>query len=115
MEMLNARVDREQTSSKSAYFLDSLFFTKLYHNQVYNYKAVKRWKMQYSIFDYDRIFVPINNSGHWTLAVCDFQKEQMDYYDSLAQSEHMFIANHSDYFTFTNVRFKVGTIRPIHS
>ena len=50
----------------------------------YDYNDVRRWTKNIDIFEYDKIFIPINiSNGHWTLAVISMQLLEIKYYDSL--------------------------------
>ena len=50
----------------------------------YDYKEVKRWTKGINIFLLKRMYCPINiGNTHWALAVIDFKKMQIQYYDSL--------------------------------
>uniref|UniRef100_A0A8V0ZSZ1 SUMO specific peptidase 1 n=1 Tax=Gallus gallus TaxID=9031 RepID=A0A8V0ZSZ1_CHICK len=47
------------------------------------YQAVKRWTKKVDIFSVDLLLVPIHLGVHWCLAVVDFRKKTITYYDSM--------------------------------
>ncbi|KAG0324990.1 SUMO1 sentrin specific peptidase 1, partial [Podila humilis] len=48
------------------------------------YDKVRRWTKKVNVFAMDYLLVPIHCSGnHWTSAVIDMKKKQLEYYDSL--------------------------------
>ena len=80
---------------ESNIFFSSFFYQKLTENRRntstgvrivkrYDYKEVKRWTKGINIFLLKRMYCPINiGNTHWALAVIDFKKMQIQYYDSL--------------------------------
>lgn len=46
-------------------------------------RDVKRWFRKINIFDYNYMFIPINDESHWSIVVVDFQKQYFLYYDSV--------------------------------
>lgn len=70
-------------------YFQSFFYSKMYENNEYKYINVERWtishfeKTSLTIFDLDKIFIPINTGNtHWTLAVVYVQEKKISYYDS---------------------------------
>ncbi|XP_071656123.1 sentrin-specific protease 1 isoform X2 [Patagioenas fasciata] len=59
---------------------NTFFFTKL---KTAGYQAVKRWTKKVDIFSVDLLLVPIHLGVHWCLAVVDFRKKTITYYDSM--------------------------------
>ncbi|NWX93428.1 SENP1 protease, partial [Nothoprocta pentlandii] len=59
---------------------NTFFFTKL---KTAGYQAVKRWTKKVDIFSVDLLLVPIHLGVHWCLAVVDFRKKSITYYDSM--------------------------------
>ncbi|KAL8089094.1 hypothetical protein AgCh_038749 [Apium graveolens] len=53
----------------------------------YDYKSVRRWttqkKLEYSLIECEKIFVPIHKEAHWCLAVINRKYEKFQYLDSL--------------------------------
>ncbi|KVH88890.1 Peptidase C48, SUMO/Sentrin/Ubl1, partial [Cynara cardunculus var. scolymus] len=53
----------------------------------YDYKSVRRWttqkKLGYSLFECDKIFVPVHKEIHWCLAVINKKEAKFQYLDSL--------------------------------
>nr|XP_006139139.1 sentrin-specific protease 1 isoform X6 [Pelodiscus sinensis] len=59
---------------------NTFFFTKL---KTAGYQAVKRWTKKVDVFSVDILLVPIHLGVHWCLAVIDFRKKTITYYDSM--------------------------------
>ncbi|XP_030410341.1 sentrin-specific protease 1 isoform X1 [Gopherus evgoodei] len=59
---------------------NTFFFTKL---KTAGYQAVKRWTKKVDVFSADVLLVPIHLGVHWCLAVIDFRKKTITYYDSM--------------------------------
>ncbi|CAM5168980.1 unnamed protein product [Eretmochelys imbricata] len=59
---------------------NTFFFTKL---KTAGYQAVKRWTKKVDVFSVDVLLVPIHLGVHWCLAVIDFRKKTITYYDSM--------------------------------
>lgn len=59
---------------------NTFFFTKLRSG---GYPAVRRWTKAVDIFSVDLLLVPIHLGLHWCLAVVDFRKKSITYYDSM--------------------------------
>ncbi|KYO44117.1 sentrin-specific protease 1 isoform B [Alligator mississippiensis] len=59
---------------------NTFFFTKI---KTAGYQAVKRWTKKVDIFSVDILLVPIHLGVHWCLAVVDFRKKTITYYDSM--------------------------------
>ncbi|XP_054859108.1 sentrin-specific protease 1 [Eublepharis macularius] len=59
---------------------NTFFFTKL---KTASYQAVKRWTKKVDIFSVDILLVPIHLGVHWCLAVIDFRKKTITYFDSM--------------------------------
>ncbi|NXL84500.1 SENP1 protease, partial [Alectura lathami] len=59
---------------------NTFFFTKL---KTAGYQAVKRWTKKVDVFSVDLLLVPIHLGVHWCLAVVDFRKKTITYYDSM--------------------------------
>jgi Ulp1 family protease len=59
-----------------------------YHRE-YNYKCVERWnkRKKIDLSSYDLVLIPIHvHLNHWTLAVINYQRQRIEYYDSLGNS-----------------------------
>ncbi|XP_069509557.1 sentrin-specific protease 1 isoform X2 [Ambystoma mexicanum] len=59
---------------------NTFFFTKV---KSAGYPAVKRWTKKFDIFSVDVVLVPIHLGVHWCLAVIDFRKKSITYFDSM--------------------------------
>ncbi|XP_063196315.1 sentrin-specific protease 2-like [Chroicocephalus ridibundus] len=66
----------------SVHAFSSLFYEKLASG---GYRTVRRLTRRVDVFQKDIIFVPINLSLHWALAVIDTRKKTIKYFDSLGQ------------------------------
>uniref|UniRef100_A0A6I8P657 SUMO specific peptidase 1 n=1 Tax=Ornithorhynchus anatinus TaxID=9258 RepID=A0A6I8P657_ORNAN len=64
----------------SVHAFNTFFFTKL---KTAGYQAVKRWTKKVDVFSVDLLLVPIHLGVHWCLAVVDFRKKYITYYDSM--------------------------------
>jgi sentrin-specific protease 1 len=68
---------------------NSFFFTKVYENNLFNYKNVKRWAKKQvvggNIFDMNKMLVPVHKGFHWVLIEVDMKKNELNFYDSMVQ------------------------------
>ncbi|XP_041524730.1 sentrin-specific protease 1-like [Microtus oregoni] len=64
----------------SVHVFNTSFFTKL---KTAGHQAVKRWTKKVDVFSVDLLLVPIHLGVHWCLAVIDFRKKSVTYYDSM--------------------------------
>uniref|UniRef100_A0A8C8YWX1 SUMO specific peptidase 1 n=1 Tax=Prolemur simus TaxID=1328070 RepID=A0A8C8YWX1_PROSS len=78
MNMLMERSKEKGLPSVHAF--NTFFFTKL---KTAGYQAVKRWTKKVDVFSVDILLVPIHLGVHWCLAVVDFRKKNIIYYDSM--------------------------------
>ncbi|KAF6121635.1 SUMO specific peptidase 1 [Phyllostomus discolor] len=78
MNMLMERSKEKGLPSVHAF--NTFFFTKL---KTAGYQAVKRWTKKVDVFSADILLVPIHLGVHWCLAVVDFRKKSITYYDSM--------------------------------
>uniref|UniRef100_A0A8D0AXN4 SUMO specific peptidase 1 n=1 Tax=Salvator merianae TaxID=96440 RepID=A0A8D0AXN4_SALMN len=78
MNMLMER--SKQRGFPSVHAFNTFFFTKL---KTAGYQAVKRWTKKVDIFSVDILLVPIHLGVHWCLAVIDFRKKTITYFDSM--------------------------------
>ncbi|KAJ6654724.1 hypothetical protein lerEdw1_006587 [Lerista edwardsae] len=78
MNMLMER--SKQKGFPTVHAFNTFFFTKL---KTAGYQAVKRWTKKVDIFSVDVLLVPIHLGVHWCLAVIDFRKCSVTYYDSM--------------------------------
>ncbi|KAG8052289.1 hypothetical protein GUJ93_ZPchr0001g32275 [Zizania palustris] len=86
LELLKERELREPSKFLKCHFFNTFFYKKLIAGG-YDYKAVRRWttkrKLQYSLIECDKIFVPIHKEVHWCLAVINIRDRKFQYLDSL--------------------------------
>uniref|UniRef100_A0A8D1EAV1 Ubiquitin-like protease family profile domain-containing protein n=1 Tax=Sus scrofa TaxID=9823 RepID=A0A8D1EAV1_PIG len=78
MNMLMER--SKEKGMPSVHAFNTFFFTKL---KTAGYQAVKRWTKKVDVFSVDILLVPIHLGVHWCLAVVDFRKKNITYYDSM--------------------------------
>ncbi|KAM6473703.1 sentrin-specific protease 1 isoform 1-T2 [Liasis olivaceus] len=78
MNMLMER--SKQKGFPTVHAFNTFFFTKL---KTAGYPAVKRWTKKVDIFSVDILLVPIHLGVHWCLAVTDFRKKTITYFDSM--------------------------------
>lgn len=71
--------ERGSRTGVKIYAPNTLFFTKM---MLGGQPLLKRWTMRSDIFSHDLMFIPIHLGTHWTLAVVDFKKPGVYYYDS---------------------------------
>ncbi|XP_053147234.1 sentrin-specific protease 1 isoform X2 [Hemicordylus capensis] len=81
MNMLMER--SKQKDFPTVHAFNTFFFTKL---KTAGYQAVKRWTKKVDIFSVNILLVPIHLGVHWCLAVIDFRKNTITYYDSMGGS-----------------------------
>ncbi|NWR81291.1 SENP1 protease, partial [Centropus unirufus] len=78
---MNLLMERSKEKGLPAvHAFNTFFFTKL---KTAGYQAVKRWTKKVDIFSMDLLLVPIHLGVHWCLAVVDFRKKTVTYYDSM--------------------------------
>ncbi|EDL04211.1 SUMO1/sentrin specific peptidase 1, isoform CRA_c [Mus musculus] len=78
MNMLMER--SKEKGFPSVHAFNTFFFTKL---KTAGYQAVKRWTKKVDVFSVDILLVPIHLGVHWCLAVVDFRRKSITYYDSM--------------------------------
>ncbi|XP_030054113.1 sentrin-specific protease 1 isoform X6 [Microcaecilia unicolor] len=78
MNLLMERSKRKGLPKVNAF--STFFFSRL---KTAGYQAVKRWTKKIDIFSVDILLVPIHLGVHWCLAVVDFRKKAIVYYDSM--------------------------------
>uniref|UniRef100_A0A224Z0T5 Sentrin-specific protease 1 n=1 Tax=Rhipicephalus zambeziensis TaxID=60191 RepID=A0A224Z0T5_9ACAR len=81
MNLLMQRSEKE--GSPRVYAFNTFFFPKLAKN---GHAALKRWTRTVDLFSFDILLVPLHFTMHWCLAVVDFRKHHIAYYDSLCSS-----------------------------
>ncbi|XP_056418697.1 sentrin-specific protease 1 isoform X2 [Hyla sarda] len=78
MNLLMERSKRKGLPKVHAF--NTFFFPKL---KSAGFQAVKRWTKKVDVFDADVLLVPVHLGVHWCLAVVDFRKKAITYYDSM--------------------------------
>uniref|UniRef100_A0A8C5P8K0 SUMO specific peptidase 1 n=1 Tax=Leptobrachium leishanense TaxID=445787 RepID=A0A8C5P8K0_9ANUR len=77
---MNLLMERsKQKNFPKVHAFNTFFYPKLKNG----YQAVKRWTKKVDIFSMNVILVPIHLGVHWCLAVIDFRKKSITYYDSM--------------------------------
>ena len=87
-EILRART--ALAGKVSCHFFNTFFYSKLSENG-FNFRNVERWtkRAKVDIFSLDFVFIPINwGCIHWCLAVINIRDKCLEYYDSMAGSDH---------------------------
>ncbi|XP_009785316.1 ubiquitin-like-specific protease ESD4 isoform X3 [Nicotiana tabacum] len=103
LELLKEREKREPQKFLRCHFFNTFFYKKLISGKGgYNYQSVKRWtsqrKLGYSLFECDKIFVPIHQEVHWCLAVINKKDEKFQYLDSLGGRDNQVLRVLTRYF-----------------
>ncbi|KAI3728164.1 hypothetical protein L6452_16795 [Arctium lappa] len=88
LELLKEREKREPQKFLKCHFFNTFFYKKLTSGRIgYDYKSVRRWttqkKLGYSLFECEKIFVPVHKEIHWCLAVINKKESKFQYLDSL--------------------------------
>ncbi|XP_073469780.1 sentrin-specific protease 1 isoform X1 [Aquarana catesbeiana] len=78
MNLLMERSKRKGLPKVHAF--NTFFFPKL---KSAGFQAVKRWTKKVDVFSADILLVPVHLGVHWCLAVIDFRKKTITYYDSM--------------------------------
>ncbi|XP_040281823.1 sentrin-specific protease 1 [Bufo bufo] len=78
MNLLMERSQRKGLPKVHAF--NTFFFPKL---KSAGFQAVKRWTKKVDVFDVAILLVPVHLGVHWCLAVIDFRKKSITYYDSM--------------------------------
>lgn len=84
------------------YIFSSFFFQKLHNN---GHAGVKRWSKSSkfskfnakSIFDFDKIIIPIHTNDHWYCGCINFKTTSIECYDSLNNNSVIFFKCIADY------------------
>lgn len=91
------------------HFCNTFFYEKL-TQKGYNYDGVRRWTKNVDVFNVDKVIFPIHLSVHWTLAVYDRRKNQLEYYDSMNSSRYgMSILSNLEKYLLDEYLDKKGT------
>ena len=71
---------KKQSDLPKVHVMSSFFYPSLVTN---GYSRVKRWTKKVDIFSMDLVLLPVHLGIHWCLAVIDFRKCCISYYDSM--------------------------------
>ncbi|XP_069042831.1 sentrin-specific protease 1 [Lepisosteus oculatus] len=81
---MNMLVERSKRPGlPSVHTFNTFFYPKLRNA---GFPAVRRWTKKVDIFSVDILLVPIHLGVHWCLAVVDFRKKSIVYFDSMGGS-----------------------------
>ncbi|KAL3173140.1 hypothetical protein MRX96_012280 [Rhipicephalus microplus] len=78
MNLLMQRFQKE--GFPTVYAFNTFFYPKLVQG---GHAALKRWTRTVDLFSFDIILVALHLTAHWCLAVVDFRKPHIAYYDNL--------------------------------
>lgn len=70
---------------KKVYAFNTFFYPKLRES---GYSTIRRWTRRVDIFSHDFIIVPVHLGNHWCLAIIDFTRREISYYDSMGGSSN---------------------------
>jgi len=73
-------VDRSAEKGLKVYATNTFFYPKMMDS---GQPALKRWTKRVDIFEKDIMLIPVHLGMHWCLAVVDFRKPGVYYYDSM--------------------------------
>lgn len=82
MQLLEERCQRLE-KYPSVHTFSTFFYIGL---QRRGHEGMKRWTKKVNIFEKDIIIVPIHLHVHWCLVVVDLKKKEINYYDSMGNS-----------------------------
>lgn len=81
---MNLLVERsKQPGLPSVNTFNTFFFPKLRSS---GYSAVRRWTKKMDVFAKDVLLIPVHLGVHWCLAVVDFRKKAIMYFDSMGNN-----------------------------
>ncbi|XP_045791698.1 ubiquitin-like-specific protease 1A [Trifolium pratense] len=91
--LFKEREEREPQKFLKCHFFSTYFYAKISGIEGYDYNSVSKWtdKIGYELLECDKIFVPINNNIHWTLAVINKKDKTLQYLDPMKRKEPLFL------------------------
>lgn len=72
-----------QNNMPKVYCFNTFFYPKLMSG---GHQSVRRWTKQVDLFSFDYVLVPVHLGMHWCLAVVDFRRREIRYYDSMGSN-----------------------------
>nr|XP_022308808.1 sentrin-specific protease 1-like [Crassostrea virginica] len=78
---MNQLVERGERDGKPKVYAFNTFFYPKVMGQ--GHDSVRRWTRRVDIFSKDYILIPVHLGMHWCLAVIDFKKKMIRYFDSM--------------------------------
>ena len=85
--------DRNKETKSNYYICNTQWFTKLASG---GHESVKRW-MKQSIFEFDKVIVPIHEIIHWLVIVINFNLMRIELYDSMSHKNKEYMKRIRDY------------------
>ncbi len=79
MQMICER-SKNEDNRPNVYAFNTFFYPKLASS---GYTSIRRWTRKVDVFSFDLILVPVHLGMHWCLAIIDFRKPGVYYYDSM--------------------------------
>jgi len=80
MNMLVDRSEKSEGALPKAYTFNTFFYPTLIKD---GYARLKRWTRRVDLFAHDIIIIPVHLQMHWCLAIIDFERKEIRYYDSM--------------------------------
>ncbi|XP_069111084.1 sentrin-specific protease 1-like [Argopecten irradians] len=83
---MNLLMERGKEEGKAkVYACNTFFYPKVLSG---GHSAVRRWTKRIDVFSQDYILIPVHLGMHWCLAVVDFKKKLVQYFDSMGGENH---------------------------
>eukprot|EP00938_MAST-03A_sp_MAST-3A-sp1_P006484 g6484.t1 len=82
-EVINFMMETHQREGVCVF--NSFLYSMLMQNDVYDYKRVRRWtkRRKIDVFKFEKLLVPINLPGHWSLVEINMSRKEFIYLDSM--------------------------------
>lgn len=96
MSLLTERSEQRSADGlPKVYAFNTFFLSRLFSS---GYAGVRRWTRRVDIFAYDLIPVPVHVGGvHWCMAIIDFRRRTIRYYDSMISKNPNVLQKLADY------------------
>lgn len=96
LALLQRRQRNPEYSGLRCHFFSAFFYAGLVHSGKYQFNAVSSWtdQLQYSLFNMDRLILPVNlENKHWALVVVYIAERKLEYLDSLGYDGNIIMSN----------------------
>lgn len=103
--MLAERSNKEDNLPKVHTF-NTFFYPKLVKE---GYNSLRRWTKRVDVFTKDILLVPVHLGVHWCLAIIDFRKKLIEYYDSMGGDNEVCLNALRDYLVSEHLDKKKST------